>query len=172
MKKTILLAGILAVTSAQGLAFAHEHEHGDGHMENMSGMQGMNHDEHMDKGMEMDMSNHGDMGEHKMFLEKKNIDGYDVSFHVMPAKAGMKHGGSHNVMIKVEKDGSALQDVVINSKVFLPNKTSDSKMMMQMGDWYMAGYDLDAEGKNGIMILFKTSNGKKHKGSVYYKAEK
>jgi len=171
MKKTILLAGILAVTSVQGLAFAHEHEQDSGRMENMDNMQGMNHEQHDGK-MNMDMSNHGDMGKQKMFLEKKNIDGYEVSFHVMPAKEGMKHGGSHNVMIKVEKDGVALKDVVINSKVFLPNKTSDSKMMMQMGDWYMAGYDLDASGKNGIMILFKTSDGKKHKGSVYYNDEK
>lgn len=113
---------------------------------------------------------HGDMKNDKagMFLKEKNIDGYKVSFHVMEANDGMRHGGSHNFMVKVEKDGKALKDVVINSKVVHPNKNTESKMLMKMGDWYMAGYDLSHMGKHQMMILFKTSDGKKHKGGVYY----
>jgi hypothetical protein len=80
----------------------------------------------------------------------------------------MGHGGSHNLMVKVEQDGKALTDVLINSKVFHPNNSSESKMLMKMGDWYMAGYDLGHAGKHGVMILFKTADGKKHKASVYY----
>ena len=114
--------------------------------------------------------NHVDMKNDKagMFLKEKNIDGYKVSFHVMAANDGMRHGGSHNFMIKVEKDGKALKDVVINSKVVHPNKKAESKMLMKMGDWYMAGYDLSHIGKHQMMILFKTSDGNKHKGGVYY----
>jgi len=118
-----------------------------------------------------DNMKHGDMKMGKssaMFLEKKEVDGYTVSFHIMPAKDGMGHGGSHNLMVKVEQDGKALSDVVINSKVFHPNNSSESKMLMKMGDWYMAGYDLGHAGKHGIMVLFKTADGKKHKASVYY----
>ena len=113
---------------------------------------------------------HGSMSPESsgMFLKKKKIDGYDVSFHVMKAADGMRHGGSHNFMIKVEKNGKALKDVVINSKVVHPDKKSESKMLLKMGDWYMNGYDLDHEGKHQMMILFKTSDGKKHKGGVYY----
>jgi len=103
-----------------------------------------------------------------MFLVKKEIDGYTVSFHVMPASAGMQHGGSHNLMVKIEKNGELEKKALINSKVFLPNNTTSSKMLMKMGDWYMAGYDLDDDAQSGIMILFKTEDGKKHRASVYY----
>ncbi|GAV20259.1 hypothetical protein MMIC_P1223 [Mariprofundus micogutta] len=162
----------------------------------------------------------GDMDKMKgttsAFLVTKEIDGYTVSFHVMKAKEGMQHGGSHhsagvpngtavsrpqgegqdapshhsarqlngmasshpqgkgqdapshNLMAKVEKDGKALTDLVVNSKVTHPNNKSESKMLMKMGDWYMAGYDLGHEGQHQLMILFKTADGTKHFGGVYF----
>jgi len=103
-----------------------------------------------------------------MFLKKKEIDGYSVSFHVMKAKLGKEMGGSHDFMIKVEKDGKALTNVLMNTKVVHPDGKSESKKAMKMGDWLMAGYDLDHKGKHQMMILFKTADGKKHKGGVYY----
>lgn len=144
------------------------HEHGH----DMNG--GMNHDGHKD--MDSGKMDHGDMGDgghgmsgmSGMFLEKRRIDGYDVSFHVMKAQQGMEHGGSYNFMIKVEKDGKALDDVKINSKVIDPKGKAESKALMKMGDWYMNGYDLGAEGKHQLMILFKTADGQMHKGGVYY----
>ena len=106
-----------------------------------------------------------------MFLVKKDIDGYTVNFHVMEAQEGMRHGGSHNFMIKVEQNGKALQDVVINSKVIFPDGKDQSKALMRMGDWYMNGYDLGHKGQYQLMILFKTADGNKHKGGVYYPAK-
>ncbi|RLL51535.1 hypothetical protein D8Y20_09080 [Mariprofundus sp. EBB-1] len=103
-----------------------------------------------------------------MFLEKKDIDGYAVSFHAMAVKKNMQHGGTHNYLIKVEKDGTALGDLTVNSKVTHPNGKSESKMMMKMGDWYMAGYDLGHKGEHQLMVLFKTPDGKKHFGGVHY----
>lgn len=103
-----------------------------------------------------------------MFLEKKMIDGYHVSFHIMKATPGQEHGGSHNVMIKVEKGGAVLGDVVINSKVKDPTGKASQKRLMKMGDWFMNGYDLGAKGQYKVMILFKTADGKKHKGMVLY----
>ena len=103
-----------------------------------------------------------------MFLEKREIDGYSVSFHVMEAQEGMRHGGSHNFMIKVEKNGKILNDVIINSKIIFPDGKDQSKALMRMGDWYMNGYDLGKKGKHQMMILFKTADGVKHKGGVYY----
>lgn len=44
-------------------------------------------------------------------------------------------------------------------------------MLMKMGDWHMAGYDLNAPGKYQLMVLFKTSDGQKHFGGVHYMAE-
>lgn len=104
-----------------------------------------------------------------MFLVKKEIDGYNVTFHIMKAKPGKEMGGSHDFMIKVEKDGKAMI-VPMNTKVIYPNGESEVKKTMKMGDWLMAGYDLAPEGKHQMMILFKTADGKKHKGGVYYPA--
>jgi len=130
---------------------SHGHDNDNGHNDSaMSGKSGMS----------------GQMGD--MFLVKKEIDGYDVSFHVMKAKPGKEMGGSHDFMIKVEKDGKALNNIAMNTKVKHPNGQSESKKAMKMGDWLMAGYDLGHEGKHQMMILFKTADGKKHKGGVYY----
>ena len=155
MKKRMILASLIALSLSATATASEGH---DAHQH--SGHDNMNHGE-----MEMDKSS-------AMFLEKREVDGYTVSFHIMTAKDVMKHGGSHNLMVKIEQGGSALTDVVINSKVFHPNDSSETKMLMKMGDWYMAGYDLGHDGKHGIMVLFKTADGKKHKASVYYKEEK
>ena len=120
---------------------------------------------HSQMKQEMDHSSH-DMN--NMFLVKRQIDAYDVSFHVMQATKSMHHGGSHNVMIKIEQKGKVLDGVKINSKIIYPDGKSESKMLMKMGDWYMAGYDLKNKGRHQMMILFKTKDGKKHKGGVYY----
>ncbi|MDQ6995195.1 MAG: hypothetical protein Q9M18_06330 [Mariprofundaceae bacterium] len=161
MKKTLLLTGFLLLTASPAISNAHEHA-----MENMPNMA---HHDHT----AMDMSHHTDMATKPgVFFVKKEIDGYTVTFHVMVAKEGMKQGGSHHLMIRIEQDGAIIKDAVINSKVFLPNKKTDSKMLMKMGDWYMAAYNLNDKGKNGIMILFKTADGKKHKAMVNYSAMK
>ncbi|MEW5756328.1 MAG: hypothetical protein AB1810_08480 [Pseudomonadota bacterium] len=102
------------------------------------------------------------------FLKEQEVDGYKVSFHVMGKTPGMDHGGSHNLMVKIEAKGKALQDVVINSKVVHPNGSAETKPLLRMGDWYMNGYDLAHDGKHQLMILFKTADGEKHKAGVYY----
>jgi len=156
MKKIVIS---LTLLSAMGLvvpAFAggkHDHGH-DGGMGEMS--------QHDGKGVGMSPDNKA------MFLEKRSVDGYEVSFHVMPAKPGKQMGGSHDVMIKVEKGGEVLSDILMNTKVVHPNGQSESKKTMKMGDWHMAGYDLGHEGKHQLMILFKTADGKKHKAGLYY----
>lgn len=109
-----------------------------------------------------------DMGSSKMFLEKRDIDGYTVSFHVMPAAEGMGHGGSHNLMVKVEQGDKTISELQANSKVVYPDGKEASKPLMKMGDWYMAGYDLSEMGKTQVMVLFKTPDGKKHFGGVHY----
>ncbi len=122
----------------------------------------------------MDMQ-HGKMSgemEHAMkgmFLVRKDIDGYQVSFHIMKAPEGMqKHGGGYHFMFKAEKAGKALTNLIVNSKITHPNGKSESKMMMKMGDWYMAGYDLSHHGQHQLMVLFKTADGKKHFGGIFY----
>jgi len=146
MKKLVLSVSFLAAMSLIVPAFAggkHDHAH-DG------------------KGTGMSPDSKA------MFLEKRSVDGYEVSFHVMPAKPGKQMGGSHDVMIKVEKGDEILTDILMNTKVVHPNGQSESKKTMKMGDWHMAGYDLGHAGKHQLMILFKTVDGKKHKAGLYY----
>ncbi|TLS67021.1 hypothetical protein FEF65_08715 [Mariprofundus erugo] len=104
------------------------------------------------------------------FLQKKEIDGYEVSFHVMKAKEGHAMGGAYDLMIKVEKDGKPAPVAAANSKVISPTGKPVSKMMMRMGDWFMAGYDLGQSGQYQLMVLFKSEDGQKHFGGVYYPA--
>jgi len=148
MKKAIIIfAGMMFMGGAQS-AIAH----GDDH-----------HNMHNPCSMSMAM---GDMK--GGFLTTKEIDGYAVSFHIMKAQEGMAQGGTHHVMIKVAQDGKAITDLVANSKVVHPNDKSESKMLMKMGDWYMASYDLGHPGKHQVMVLFKTNDGGKHFGGVDY----
>lgn len=129
---------------------------------------GHNHSSH-DHGNNHKSSDMKEMShESNMFLVNKQINGYEVSFHVMEAQKGMEHGGSHNFMIKIEQNGKIVSDAKINSKVIHPNGDEESKPLMKMGDWFMNGYDLGHHGKHQMMILFKTADGKKHKGGVYY----
>jgi len=146
---TLSFVGLLAAGSTSLAEEGHDHD------------KEMKHDDHSH---EM----HDQKQKSDMFLEKKEIDGYTVSFHVMEAKKGMEHGGSHNLMIKVEQNGKALTDIKINSKVVHPDDKAESKPLIKMGDWYMNGYDLGHDGKHQLMILFKTADGKKHKGGTYY----
>jgi hypothetical protein len=161
MKRSTMYSAAIAMVSTFIFATSvqasgdHDSGHGDDHHDSAAG-----HNDQHEKGM-----GHKKEG---MFLKEVTIDGYKVSFHIMKAKSGEEMGGSHNFMIKVEKDSKALTDVTINTKVVHPNGKGESKRVMKMGDWYMAGYDLGHEGKHQVMILFKTADGKKHKGGIYY----
>ncbi len=103
-----------------------------------------------------------------MLEEKQIIDGYTVTFHVMPAQPGKEMGGSHDFMVKIEQGVKVVTDAQVNSKVIHPDGKSETKMMMAMGEWYMAGYDLGHTGKHQLMVLFKTADGAKHSGGVWY----
>jgi len=153
-RKNIILGLSIGIFSVASYASENSHSHSHGHA---SEMPAMDHSQH-------NMSDESS----GMFLKKKQIDGYTVSFHIMEANDSMRHGGSHNFMIKIEKDGKVQKNVLINSKVIHPNGKSESKKLMKMGDWFMNGYDLAHKGKHQMMILFKTPDGKKHKGGVYY----
>jgi len=175
MKKVfVITAAIMAMGFSQAAMAGGDHMNGDHHAGAMD-QHGHMHDEMHGK---MKGAMHGDMKEQmstmemnkeQMFLQKKDIDGYQVSFHIMKAPEGIQqHGGTHHLMFKAEKDGKILTDLTVNSKVTHPNGKSESKMMMKMGDWYMAGYDLDHSGQHKLMVLFKTADGQKHFGGILY----
>jgi len=113
----------------------------------------------------MDSQNNGMPG---MFMAEKDIDGYTVSFHVMKAPDMKGQNGTHHLMVKVEQGGGPVSGLIANSKVIHPDGKEESKTLMQLGDWMMAAYDLGHEGKHQLMVLFKTADGKKHFGGVFY----
>ena len=160
---SIITFAALVVAAGPLQASPDEHDH-DSHGSMM------NHDMHGSNKGHGDHKDHGSaMG--KMFLVEREIDGYKVSFHVMKAKPGKEMGGSHDFMIKVEKEGKALTNVTMNTKVVHPSGKSETKKAMKMGDWMMAGYDLGYGGQHQLMVLFKTADGEKHRGGVYYPAK-
>ncbi len=168
MKKMVkplsLIAFSVLFVVATPLYAAGDHAHG--HDDHGSEGHSDHGDSHASGGHDSLDDGHNDHD--KMFLVKKDIDGYVVSFHVMKAKPGKEMGGTHDFMVKVEKNGKALTDILMNTKVKHPNGSSETKKTMKMGDWLMAGYDLGHKGRHQLMILFKTAEGKKHKGGVYY----
>ena len=170
MKKTTIAWGALAFALALQPAMASDetrHRHGQH-------MHGALHGDQTSPSM---MKEHGKMAGamgamQGSWIRQVEIDGLDVTFHVMkamPAKGdGEKKGHGQSVMLQVKREGRVLTDLMVNSKVVHPNGKSESKMMMKMGDWYMASYDLDHPGKHQLMVLFKTSDGEKHFAGVIY----
>jgi len=168
MKKAIMISTALltlvfsqsAIASDESRHMHGQHMHGamHGEMNNPCSMEGMHNKMQADpSGMQKGT-----------FLIHKDIDGYDVSFHIMKAPADKAANGSHHLMVKIEKDGKAINNLMANSKATHPNGQSESKMLMKMGDWYMAAYDLGHAGEHKVMVLFKTADGVKHFGGIDY----
>lgn len=171
MKKTIVVIMITTWMAAAPAFAAGDHEHMHGHQDADQTII-----KDMYKAHGINKSQGADTNQDAAFMKKmpgkillkKIIDGYTVHFYVMKAKPGMEMGGSHDFMIKVEKDGSAIKKLIARSKVIHPDGKSEQKMMMMMGYWYMSGYDLGHKGQHQLMALFKTTDGVKHFGGIYY----
>jgi len=85
-------------------------------------MSGMHHD--MGNKMSGDIPMNGTSQD--MFLKKAEVDGYTVSFHVMQ-NAGRSNGGTHDMMVKVEKDDKPVVIVKANSKVITSDPRRNEK---------------------------------------------
>jgi len=162
MSKATIKAAILAMALMASGAYAAD-EARKMHGRHMHGA--------MHEGKSMDGAmDHGAMAHDgkQMFLVKRTVDGYQLSFHVMRAPEGMAANGSHHFMIKIERDGKPADVLAVNSKVIHPDGSEEQKMMKKMGDWFMAPYDLGHSGRHQLLVLFKTADGKKHFAGVWY----
>ncbi len=155
---TFITLLVMASTAAASGSHGHDHDNNSRSHESTEGHDDSHGDEKHEHSKQM-----GDM-----FMVEKEVDGYMVSFMVMPAKPGKNMGGSHDFMVKIKRDGQILNNVVMKTKVKHPNGQSETKKAMVMGDWLVAGYDLGHKGKHQLMILFKTADGEKHKAGIYY----
>lgn len=107
------------------------------------------------------------------FIREKTIASYTVTFKVIKVAPGMEgHGGSHNLMVKVEKDGSAQILPSIVAKVLIKGGTSVTKTLFKRDDWYMNGFDLGIPNKYQLNVLFRTSSTRtKYTTNVWYEVK-
>ncbi len=105
------------------------------------------------------------------FVAQKGVaDGYVFIFHVMPAPEGKGYSRiNYHLMVSVEKNGKPLTDLKMYSAVKHPDGSSIAKApMMQMGNWYMALYNLSHEtGQHWLTVSFERA-GKTYDSGVYY----
>ncbi len=110
------------------------------------------------------------MNHEQGFIVKKGIrDNYTVIFHVMRSPKGMRYSkNQYHLMVIVEKNNKAILGLHMISKVLHPDGTTEKKVMMHMGEWYMALYNLSHDqGRHWITVQFDIS-GKKYSAGTYY----
>jgi len=105
------------------------------------------------------------------FVASKGVnDGYVFIFHVMPAPEGEHFSRTmYHLMVSIEKDGKPVTDLHLYSAAKHPDGSEQTKEpMMQMGNWYMALYNLSYEkGQHWLTVSFDKA-GKTYSSGVYY----
>lgn len=107
----------------------------------------------------------------RFFVAHKAIrGGYEIIFHVMPAPEGMGFSRKdYHLMVSVLQGGKPLTNLIVSSDAKHPDGSFEPRSpMMQMGNWYMAHYNLDpGTGRHFITIAFDRL-GKHYFSSIYY----
>jgi len=96
------------------------------------------------------------------------IDDYEVSVKVVDVKESVPDGGSHNILVNIIRDDRIQRSAVVIVDILFPDNTRKSKELMNLGDWYLAGYDLGQTGKHQLKISFKNKNGSGHSADLVY----
>ena len=105
------------------------------------------------------------------FVARKGMqNGYVFIFHIMPEpeREGYSRSNYH-LMVSIEKENKPVTGLLLSSNVKHPDgMVEKSSSMMQMGDWYMALYNLDHEkGQHWITVSFEQA-GKTYSTGIYY----
>lgn len=101
-------------------------------------------------------------------IQRKIVDGYDVKVKVADSKNGVFDGGSHNLLVNIKRNDRVQSDLSVIARVAYPNDEVTSKTMMALGDWYLAGYDLEQAGKYEVQVVFRSRDGKSHSIDIQY----
>lgn len=105
------------------------------------------------------------------FVASKGVqDDYVFIFHIMPAPEGKGYSRiNYHLMVSIEKDGKPVTDVQLYSAVKHPDGSTQTKEpMMQMGNWYIARYNLSHDmGQHWLTVSFER-NGRTYSSGVYY----
>jgi len=97
------------------------------------------------------------------FLKRVDSQGYSVTFHITRVEDAVS-----TMMVKVEKDGKAIEIDKMKSKAIISDGRALMKKMKKSGAWYAVGYDLPESGQQQLMALFKTADKKNHFVTIWY----
>ncbi|MDQ6992414.1 MAG: hypothetical protein Q9M31_02995 [Mariprofundus sp.] len=103
-------------------------------------------------------------------FEKRIVDGYTLSFHIMKAEPGHHIGGPDNLMVRVEKGGEAMINLVLHSMVKHPDGRTIHDKMRKVGNWYLVGDGFEQVGQYQLRVQFETPDGAEHVAQLAYSA--
>ncbi len=105
------------------------------------------------------------------FVARKAVeDGYVLIFHVMPAPEGDGFSRTfYHLMVSVEKEGKPVPGLILYAGVKHPDGTRvDPAVMTQMGNWYVARFNLSHEqGRHWLTVSFERDE-KSYMSGIYY----
>jgi hypothetical protein len=160
MKKMTVLIAVLFALTAPAASFAMDH----------SGHGGGSHDmRHGDNSMMV-------MGE---IAHQEVVDGVKVTFKIMSMKEKMKGMNmempkemkeTHHFMVEFldAKSGKALPEGTVTIKVQSPDKSDQSKDLMEMKGQFGGDFDMSKKGKYGVMCKFQLKDGKVRSAKFWY----
>jgi hypothetical protein len=125
------------------------------------------HSEHNEKHATENSDEQDQASEH-MFWKQQMVHGYQVTFHVMSADPEIDYGGTHYVMVKIDKDEQPQAGLEIQSQVTFPDGKKENKILKTRGDWYINGYDLGNEGTHQLHVSFTNPDGKPSQAEITY----
>jgi len=101
-------------------------------------------------------------------IQKKIINDFEFRLKIVDVEDSIPDGGSHNLLVNIKRDGSAHRNLSVTANVVHPSGVEKSKTMMELGDWYLAGFDLGDENKYRITILFESVDGVNYSSEINY----
>jgi hypothetical protein len=164
---------ILSITAIIVFAVAAPASAGTDHQ--AGGHSGHSNSSESSHGSKGEMKHESSMAGMKTFEHKAVVDGIQAEFQVMSlASMNMTdpEGRTHHIMVKLNKEGMdhPIADAVGKIKVIAPDKKEQTGVLKRYGDLMAANFTFDAQGKYGVICLFK-ENGRKHVVKFWYPHE-
>jgi len=97
------------------------------------------------------------------------VDGFEVKVKIVDAKDSIPDGGTHNILVKIKQGEQIRRNDIVTVKVVFPDHSHKTKTLLELGDWYVGGYDIGQPGPYRIFIAFKRNKkGKEHRIELSY----
>lgn len=120
----------------------------------------------------MEGMDHGSSTEGGTFKHTVMVDGIHAEFQIMSLAAMNMtdpEGKTHHVMLSLMKDDAKIEKAVGKIKLIAPSGKEQVGTMKDFGNGvYAANFNIDEDGKWGVICLFKDKDGK-HTVKFWYK---